>query len=192
MDIDTIEQSKRFSHIGMHSNTNHTYALQYKEAFNTLYESSKPVDTIALPMMFLMRHYLELILKENIIYFSKFSESKVMLTKIKSEHKLKPLANAFIVHWNLVVKKYMLKTDGREYLKDFNAFIDLIEQFDKNSMSFRYSHDKNNVKHFGWDDTLDVLDTLDIYTIKQSLDKILPFVQYAIDVFDEQIEEDIK
>jgi len=61
-----MKQSKRFSHVGMHSNTNNTYAMQYKEAFDTLYESSKAVDTIALPMMFLLRHYLELILKSNI------------------------------------------------------------------------------------------------------------------------------
>ena len=52
MNLEKIEQSKRFSHVGMHSNTNDTYAMQYKEAFDTLYESSKSVDTIALPMMY--------------------------------------------------------------------------------------------------------------------------------------------
>lgn len=36
-----------------------------------------------------MRHYLELILKSNIMYFSEFSESKSMVKNIKSEHKLK-------------------------------------------------------------------------------------------------------
>lgn len=41
MDIDKIEQRKRFSHVGIHSNTNDTYTMQYKEAFDTLYESSK-------------------------------------------------------------------------------------------------------------------------------------------------------
>ncbi len=42
MDIDKIE---RFSHVGMHSNTNDRYAMQYKEAFYILYESSKSVYT---------------------------------------------------------------------------------------------------------------------------------------------------
>ena len=181
-----LEQSKRFSHVGIHSNTNDTYAMQYKEAFDTLYESSKPVDTIALPMIFLMRHYLELILKSNIIYFSKFSESNSILKNIKSEHKLKSLANAFQEHWNLVVKKYTLKIDDKEYVKNFKIFIELMDELDKYSMSFRYSHDKGGDKHFKWEDTLD------IYTIKKSLDEVLPFVQYSADVFYDQAEQYIE
>lgn len=38
-------------------------------------------------------------------------------------------------------------------------------------MSFRYSHDKDDEKHFEWDETLD------IYSIKKSLDAVLPFIQ---------------
>ena len=181
MNLEKVKQSKRFSHVGMHSNTNDTYAMQYKEAFDTLYESSKPVDTIALPMMFLMRHYLELILKSNIMYFSEFSDSKSMLKNIKSEHKLKPLANAFQEHWNLVVKKHKLKIDDKKYIESFKTFIELMEQLDKYSMSFRYSHDKDDEKHFEWDKTLD------IYSIKKSLDDILPFIQHSSDVFYEQV-----
>ncbi len=181
-----MEQRKRFSHIGMHSNTNETYAMQYKEAFDTLYKSSKPADMIALPMMFLMRHYLELILKSNIMYFSKFSESKSMLKRIKSEHKLLLLANAFQEHWNLVVKKYKLKINDTEYIKSFEIFIALMDQLDQYSMSFRYSHDKENEKHFEWGDTLD------IYTIKKSLDKVLPFIEHSVDVFYDQVEQYIE
>lgn len=186
MNIDKVEQSKRFSHVGMHSNTNDTYAMQYKEAFDTLYESSKSVDIIALPMMFLMRHYLELILKSNIMYFSEFSESKSMLKNIKSEHKLKSLANAFQEHWNLVVKKYKLKIDDKKYIESFKTFIELMDQLDKYSMSFRYSHDKDDEKHFEWGETLD------IYSIKKSLDNVLPFIQHSSDVFYDQVEQYIE
>lgn len=186
MNIDKVEQSKRFSHVGMHSNTNDTYAMQYKEAFDTLYESSKSVDTIALPMMFLMRHYLELILKSNIMYFSEFSESISMLKNIKSEHKLKSLANAFQEHWNLVVKKYKLKIDDKKYIESFKTFIELMDQLDKYSMSFRYSHDKDDEKHFEWGETLD------IYSIKKSLDNVLPFIQHSSDVFYDQVEQYIE
>ena len=181
MNLEKVEQSERFSHVGIHSNTNETYAMQYKEAFDTLYESSKPVDTITLPMMFLMRHYLELILKSNIMYFSEFSNSKSMLKNIKSEHKLNALANAFQEHWNLVVKKYKLKIDDKKYIESFKTFIELMEQLDKYSMSFRYSHDKDDKKHFEWDETLD------IYNIKKSLDDVLPFIQYSSDVFYDQV-----
>jgi len=186
MNPEKIEQSKRFSHVGMHSNNNDTYAMQYKEAFDTLYESSKPVDIIALPMMFLMRHYLELILKSNIMYFSKFSDSKSMLKNIKSEHKLQPLANAFQEHWTLVVKKYKLKIDDEKYIKSFKTFIKLMEQLDKYSMSFRYAHDKDDEKHFELDETID------IYNIKKSLDDVLPFIQHSSDVFYDQAEQYIE
>lgn len=186
MDLNKLEQSKRFSHVGMHSNSNITYAMQYKEAFDTLYESSKPVDTIALPMMFLLRHYLELILKSNIMYFSEFSESKAMLENIKSEHKLKSLANAFQEHWNLVVKKYKLKIDDSKYIQSFKILIELMDELDKYSMSFRYSHNKDDDKHFEWGDTLD------IYAIKKSLDEVLPFIQYSADVFYDQVEQYIE
>lgn len=40
MNHEKLKQSKRFSHIGMHSNSNITYAMQYKEAFDILYESN--------------------------------------------------------------------------------------------------------------------------------------------------------
>ncbi len=186
MGIDKIEQSKRFSHVGMHSNTNDTYAMQYKEAFDTLYESAKPIDAIALPMMFLLRHYLELILKSNIMYFSEYSESKSMLKNIKSEHKLKSLANAFQEHWNIVVKKYKLNIDDTRYIQSFEVLIKLMDQLDKYSMSFRYSHNKDDDKHFEWGDTLD------IYTIKKSLDEVLPFIQYSADVFYDQVEQYIE
>lgn len=160
--------------------------MQYKEAFDTLYESSKLVDTIALPMMFLMRHYLELILKYNIKYFSKFSESEYMLTKIKSEHKLEPLADAFQQHWKLVVKKHNQKIDYKEYIKKFQNLIALIHQLDAYSMSFRYPHDKDNKEHFEWQDTLD------IYSIKNMLEEVLPLLNHSTDVFYDQVGQHIE
>jgi hypothetical protein len=181
MDSERVERSKKFSHIGMHSNSNVTYAMQYKEAFDALYESSKPVDTIALPMMFLMRHYLELILKSNIVYFAKFSDSDSMLKKINSEHKLLPLANAFKEHWKLVVKKHGLKIDDKEYIKNFGLLINLVDQMDKYSMSFRYSHDKDDKKHFEWGDTLD------IFNIRKMLNEVLPLLNHSTDVFYDQV-----
>jgi len=109
-----------------------------------------------------------------------------MLKNIKSEHKLKPLANAFQEHWNLVVKKYKLKIDDTKYIESFKVFIQLMDQLDKYSMSFRYSHDKDDEKHFEWGETLD------IYSIKRSLDDVLPFIQHSSDVFYDQVEQYIE
>jgi hypothetical protein len=155
--------------------------MQYKEAFETLYQSDKPVDTIALPMMFLMRHYLELILKYNIKYFSEYSDLDFMVSKIKSEHKLKELASGFKQHWNTVVSKYTIEIDDSQYIINFDNFIDLMDTIDRYSMSFRYSHDKNNDKHFGH------TETLDIYAIKKELDETVPLLDYSSDVFYDKV-----
>jgi len=180
MNYEKLKKTKRYSHIGMHSKSNITYAMQYKTAFNILYESDAPVDTIALPMMFLMRHYLEVTLKYNIKYFSNFSYSDSMVSRLPNEHKLEPLANAFREHWGLVVKKYKLKIDDKEYISHFQDLIKLMNEIDKYSMSFRYSHDKDNTKHFKWDEVLD------IYTLKKLFDKVTPFLDYSMEVFYEQ------
>jgi len=170
----------------MHSNDNVTYAMQYKRAFDSLYDSNEPIDTISLPMMFLMRHYLELILKYNIKFFSEFSGSEFMLSKINSEHKLKPLAEAFQQHWEIVVKKYDIKINDTEYISNFKSLIKLLDNIDRYSMSFRYSHNKDDDKHFKWDDTLD------IYSIKILLDKVTPLLDYSSSVFDEQVGQYLK
>lgn len=186
MNTERLEQSRRQSFIGMHSNNNVTYAMQYKRAFDSLYESSNPIDTISLPMMFLMRHYLELILKYNIKYFSEFSDSTFMLGKIKSEHKLKPLAEGFQQHWKIVVKKYNIEINDEEYISNFESLIELLDNIDKYSMSFRYSHTKDDDKHFEWNDTLD------IYSIKILLDKVTPLLDYSSDVFNNQVGQYLK
>ena len=48
-------------------------------------------------------------------------------------------------------------------------------------MSFRYSHDKDNKKHFEWGDTLD------IYLLKKMLDDVLPLLNHSSDVFYDQV-----
>jgi len=68
------EQTRRYSHIGMSSESNRIYAFQYQRAYEILYESTDAVDTIALPMLYSMRHYLELSLKSNVNYFSQYSK----------------------------------------------------------------------------------------------------------------------
>ena len=177
MNQEKREEVLRYSHIGIHSSSNLVYAMQYKEAFDSLYESDKPVDTIALPMMFLMRYYLELILKYNIMYFSEFSDSNFLTASLSSVHSLEKLAGGFKQHWDSVVKKYNLTENGSEYFSNFQDLIDLVHHLDGFSMSFRYSHDKNGDKNF------DHTKTLNIKEIKGLLEKVVPLLDYSIDVF---------
>jgi len=181
MNQNEIEQSEKIAFMGIYTDPDFSYTFQYKEALDLLYQSDKPIDTIALPMMFLMRHYLELMLKYNIKYFSKFSESKSMIKKLNNEHRLEPLANSFQEHWNLVVKKYNLQIDDKEYMKNFKILINIINKLDSSSMSFRYAYDKNENKHFKYDKTID------IYSIKKLLEEVLPLLVYSTDVFYQQV-----
>lgn len=177
-------QSKRYSHIGMHSDSNRTYGTQFKKAFDTLYDSKDAVDTIALPMMYLARHYLEVTLKYYIVHYSKYSNTNHMVSSINSEHNLMKLADGFQQHWNSVVKKYNIQTSDKKYTSNLESTISLVKVIDKmdtTSMSFRYSHDKNDKKNFGFQNTLN------IYEIKIMMDKSTSLFDYIFFVFYEQV-----
>ena len=85
MNANHIERVRRYSHIGTSSNDNYVYGMPYKRAFEVLYSSKQSVDTIVLPMLYTLRHYIELMLKYNVEYFHEFSNSKNMVEK--QEHK---------------------------------------------------------------------------------------------------------
>ena len=99
----------------------------------------------------------------------------------KQDHKLIPLAKAFQEHWNIVIKKYKIRIDDKEdYFNHLFKLIGMIDKLDPNSMSFRYSNDKDNNKHF------DGMQQIDIFNIKKLFDKVTLLLNYSIDLFDDQ------
>jgi len=172
------EQARRYSHIGMSSNNNFVYAMQYYASFEILYDSTAPVDTIALPLLYSMRHYLELILKYNIEYFHEFSGSKSMVGK--PVHTLSSLANAFKEHWLLAKQKFNIKIDDTNLLSSLSKLIDKLSEVDSYVVSFRYSHNNNKNKNFSW------LDTINIYELKILLDDVRLLLNHSIDVFEDE------
>lgn len=169
------EQARRYSHIGMSSNNNFVYAMQYYASFEILYDSNAPVDTIALPLLYSMRHYLELILKYNIEYFHEFSGSKSMVGK--PVHTLSSLANAFKEHWLLAKQRFNIKIDDTNLLSSFSKLIVELSKMDDYAVSFRHSHNKNKDKNFSW------LDTVNIYELKILLDDARLLLNHSTDVF---------
>ena len=172
-----------YSHIGISSDSNYVYAMQYEKSFNILYDANEAIDTIALPMLYSLRHYLELILKANIEYFHKFSKLNDMVNS--EEHKLFPLAHAFEKHWNKVIEKFNIKIDDSEYFKNLYKLVEIINLLDKNSMGFRYAYTKKRddnkpKKHFDW------MKTIDIFEIKKLFDKVTPLLDYSMDVFEDK------
>ena len=172
------EQSRRYSRIGMSSDNNFVYAMQYYTSFEILYDSNAAVDTIALPLLYTMRHYLELIMKYNIEYFHEFSGSNNMVGK--AIHTLSSLHNAFKEHWLLVKRRFNIKTYDTKLLSSLSELIDKLNEVDSYAVSFRYSHNKNKDKNFSW------LDAINIYELKILLDDARILLNHSIDVFDDE------
>ncbi len=173
----------KLSYVGMHSHDNFEYAIQYKKAFFTLYESGQPIDTIALPMMFLLRHYLELALKYNIEFFQEFSSLDCNNIDLQKEHKLYPLSNCFREHLGNVFDKIKIpKEETLEYFIALNELVNIVNHLDKQSMSFRYSHNNktNAQKHLDW--RLQI----NFDEIKLLLDNLQPLLVNSIDVFEDK------
>ncbi len=172
----------KLSYIGMHSHDNFEYAMQYKRAFFTLYESSQPVDTLALPMMFLLRHYLELALKYNIGYFQEFSGHDCKSIKLQKEHKLQPLSNCFREHLKNVFDKIKIpKEETLEYFIALDELVNILNSLDRQSMSFRYSHNNKKAnKHLDW------MQQIDFSEINILLKSLLPLLENSIDVFEDK------
>lgn len=175
-------ENANFSYVGMHSHDNFEYATQYKKAFFTLYESGQSIDTIALPMMFLLRHYLELALKYNIGYFQEFSGLDCKNIDLQKEHKVEPLSNCFREHLKNVFDKIKIpKEETLEYFIALDGLVNILNHLDKHSMSFRYSHDnKKTQKHLDW------MLQINFDEVKLLLDKLQPLLVNSIDVFEDK------
>ena len=175
---DTLrEKSRRYSHMGMSSGCNFTYASQYQNAYEILYESDTAVDRIALPMLYSMRHYLELVLKYNVEYFHEFSGSKAMVGK--SVHTLTKLSVAFDEHWGLVKQRFNITVDDKGLISDFSKLIEELDEIDNFAISFRYSHDREKNKNFEWSDTID------IHALNKLFESSKILLNHSIDLFDD-------
>lgn len=94
------------------------------------------IDSKIFPILFLFRHYLELIIKEN-TRLSKIKEKEITSNDIgyKDSHSLSEL-------WECL-KPYIVKEFGENIEeKSIENLINEIEEIDKGSYSFRYPYDK--------------------------------------------------
>ena len=152
------------------------YAYQYQEAFEILVKKHKGGSHLILPILFTLRHYLELILKANIKHLSQFSNSKSMLNKIHSEHKLTSLSNSFLEHYKLSKKELGYTQDDSEYITRFKLLSNFFERIDNMSYTFRYPTDKNG------NSTIDI-DYVDIDFLADDYKKTIILLEYLTDFF---------
>jgi len=118
-------------------------------------------DALVYPMVFLYRHYIELVLKDIISIAKKYFNEKV---EYPEEHDLSLL-------WH-TAKKYLLQISELDNKKDINAVEKIINEFsiqDPGSFSFRYSKDKkgnemlSNLSNVNLRQIADVIDALHSY-----------------------------
>ena len=164
----------------------YSLALQYQRAYKTLLISNNSIDTIAMPILYLLRHYLELLLKINIQYFSKYSGSKNLLHKLGNTHGLKTLENSFIEHYKLATELHSLNITRQDIDISKHALsqlIDKLNSIDSYSQSFRYVYNKGEEQHRQFEDAI----YIDFYELIECLEEGEKILLYSIDIFEESI-----
>lgn len=166
-----------------------SYLRSYENAFKVLIDnvnnSGYHVDYLAYPILFTVRHSLELGFKSNIRYFSKYSEK---IDHINSNsHNLKELYNGFKIHVLESIKKlkekYDIEVDNEDleefkvYCKTVDSLVNRFDTLDNSSFCFRYPLDKNNKRVFQHTDKVNILD------IKELFEKAMILLHHTADLF---------
>jgi hypothetical protein len=159
---------------------------QYENAIdilvNHIIERKNRVDLIAHPLLYLMRHSIELSLKENIRYLNKYSH--LGLGKIKT-HSIDDLFDELERHYNKIAEKLGFKGELEEqyeiYAEDLR---ELINKLGTDWSSFRYVNSTSGDKVFSHTEILNVydlkkkFDTSRIF-LTHLADAISPYTDYA-------------
>ena len=150
---------------------------QYENAINILInkivEEKSRIDIIAYPLLYLMRHTIELALKENIKYLKKYS--KLNLGKIKS-HNLEDLLTNFETHYTKIEQNcnfdIELKKKCQSYISELKS---TIKTLGIDSSSFRYVNSFDESKIFEFNKTIN------IFELKNKFDNSMIFLTHNSD-----------
>lgn len=177
------------SYIGFTPQKNASYAVQYQEAFEFMFNNRKNAKKesklVDLPLLYLLRHYLELSFKYNIEYFKNYSGKNDYLTKLnEGTHKIDCLYVAFKLHFDESLKKVTvekdLKTQIDNYFIELKKLVDTLSKLDNDGVSFRYSDDKNGVENIDFEQKIDLIEEI-AKPYKNSKD----LLDYSINVYED-------
>lgn len=165
-----------------------SYLGSYKRSFDILVKdvliTGSHVDHIAYPILFLARHCMELGLKANIRYFSKYSKKDDYVKA--GTHDLENLFKAFIMHVEKTIEN--LKTDNihveeedkksfKKLCKEVEKLKNIFHLIDKNSDAFRYPVDKEQNPSFKKGERINIID------VSELLEKSMTLFLYTADIF---------
>jgi hypothetical protein len=185
--IDPKKRYKFESYIGWNTSWWHYYG-QYKNVIDEIVggiENNTPIDTVSLPLLFLIRHSIELGLKSNIIKLegvnTKVGKIKLSGTKY---HSLENLFSKFVEHLNVIIKEkkisQSIKNEIDNYLTQFEPLKDILHSLDVGSFNFRYPVDTDGKLNFDRNDKVNVADIVNMYY------KIQPFLVFTETVLYEE------
>ncbi len=178
------------------------YYFQYKCIIDHIVKGVEgkelQIGVVYLPLMFSIRHCLELGLKDNILELEKVNPTLVW-GKIMNTHSLVELHNKFSKHLEEILKNHKISPEIREgiesYQKDLKQIIDALHVLDKGSYNFRYPVNKEGEANFKRLPLKKILkkhrgliysDHINISNIINCFYKIDKFLDHTIDVLWDQ------
>lgn len=175
-EINNRDLDKLTAYIG-HSYSDMNLVGQYENAvdilINQIIEEKHRVDTIAHPLLYLMRHSIELGLKENIKYLKKYSKLPILKSKT---HTLSYLFSEFEKHYSKIAIENNFEIELKEeYNKYTSDLKDVITVLGEEASSFRYVYTTDGKKVFANSETINV------YELKKKYDNSLVFITHTAD-----------
>lgn len=175
-EINNRDLDKLTAYIG-HSYSDMNLVGQYENAvdilINQIIEEKHRVDTIAHPLLYLMRHSIELGLKENIKYLKKYSKLPILKSKT---HTLSDLFSEFEKHYSKIAIENNFEIELKEeYNKYTSDLKDVITVLGEEASSFRYVYTTDGKKVFANSETINV------YELKKKYDNSLVFITHTAD-----------
>ena len=169
-EIEQKNKHKFISYLGYNRDWWNYYG-QYKNAIDEIVngiENNIPIDTISLPLLFMIRHSIEIGLKANILKLEEVNTTieKIHLGGTKS-HSIEILFNKLEEHLiflinNTEIRESIIK-EINEYLKKFKPLKNKLHKLDKGSFNFRYPVDTNGNYNFEWDEKENIAEIINLY-----------------------------
>lgn len=160
------------------------YRIAVDDIVTSIESGENPIDTVALPLLFLVRHSIELGLKANILQFQKINK-KIDKIKLggKDSHSIEFLYDKFMEHLDKITKKHKINKDILKQIKEYKSKFDPLKiklhNLDKGSYCFRYPVDIYGNRNFTWNTRENLFEILNLYYAIQ------PFILYTTDVLED-------
>lgn len=186
-----MDLEKKWNYVqNLNSKTDwHRYYGEYSAAIDNLLERSDQgqVTTLGLPLLFLIRHSLEIAFKMNILELKKVSGTKIRVNLFK-EHVLHKLHDEFEKQVLAIFKSKKIDEEIRQQFntrnQDLKKFRKTFDQLDNWSFAFRYPvRSDGQTKSFRKGVEINISDIIPVYKETKTI------LKYTTDVIAESLSD---